>query len=179
MKSFFLWVFFSPAIYSATLSHLSGLEVVTQKMFTHEWKDSSSGTVIIFLSATCPCSNKHVKYLKELKAKWPQFKFIGVHSNPDENQSLTKSYFEKKKLNFEIIEDSKTKIADALKAYRTPHSFILSRAGKILYEGGVTDSSNPKNASTFYLEDALFALNQGKEISEKKTRVLGCPIDRE
>lgn len=179
MKSIFLWLFFSPAIFSATSPALTGAEIVSNKMLHHDWKDSSSGTVVIFLSATCPCSNKHVKYIKELRSKWPQFKFIGVHSNTDEDISLSKSYFEKKKLNFEIIEDHKTKIADSFKAYRTPHSFILSSKGEILYAGGVTDSSNPKKASKFYLEEALLALSMGKEIVETRTRVLGCPIDRE
>ncbi len=136
-------------------------------------------TVVVFLSAMCPCSDSHIPYLKKLKEEFPKVTFVAIHSNVNEDAKTTEAYFKKVNLPFDVIQDNEAKIADAFKANKTPHSYIISKENKILYEGGVTSSAKAHQASEFFLQQALLDLTQGREIKQKETRTLGCVISRE
>ncbi len=152
---------------------------IDQKSFELNLAQTETATVVVFLSATCPCSDSHIPYLKKLKAEFPQIAFVGIHSNMDEDAKTTENYFKTVNLPFTVIQDDKAKLADTFKAYKTPHAFIISKDQKILYEGGVTSSAKAHEASHFYLRDALQDLTHGKEIKVKEVRTLGCMISRE
>lgn len=139
----------------------------------------SKGTVIVFLSANCPCSDSHMVELLRLKDKYPEFQFVGIHSNANESLELAKKYFSEKKVSFPVLQDEKAAIADQYKAYKTPHVFVLSAGGEKLYQGGVSDSSNLSKAKNFYLADALEAIKQSKPMAVTESRTLGCVIMRE
>lgn len=137
------------------------------------------GLVLVFLSVKCPCSNSHVGELKELAKKYPQFRFVAVHSNSDESYDLAKDYFKGLDLPFMAIQDEKAKIADELKAYKTPHVYVFGSSGETLYKGGVTSSSNAPTAEKHYLADVLLELSSGRTLKVTETRTLGCVIARE
>lgn len=149
----------------------------TQK--TIIFQTAEIATVVVFLSATCPCSDSHIPYLKKLKEEFPKINFLAIHSNVDEDQKVTEDYFKKVNLPFDVIQDDNAKLADAFKAYKTPHAFIISNKNKVLYEGGVTSSAKAHTASHFHLRDALEDLTEGREIKVKEVRTLGCAISRE
>lgn len=134
--------------------------------------------VVIFLSSTCPCSNSHINHLKELQTQFPQFYFLGVHSNKDEALDNVIAYFKTASLNFPIIQDQNNKLLDSFKALRTPHAFVMNKEGAILFKGGVSDSSLSEKATTFYLKDALTDLSNGHKVKVSQSRVLGCEITR-
>ncbi len=143
-------------------------------------KSGQRGTVVVFLSARCPCSASHEvalkRYFQEFSTKG--FQFVGVHSNKDESRELTASHFEQSKLPFPVIEDQDQKLANALGAYKTPHAFVLNPDGGIEYQGGVDDSANHANSTRHYLKDALTALAEGKIPQIREARSLGCVIKR-
>jgi len=115
---YFLLILFSIQLgWAKELPPVKALTVENGKEFSWNWKNAEMGTVVVFLSATCPCSNGHVSYLKNLKELWPQFKFLSIHSNPDENLDTTKKYFKEVGLNFEILQDENTKLANQFGAY--------------------------------------------------------------
>jgi peroxiredoxin len=91
------------------------------------------GLVVVFMSAKCPCSNSHVAILKKLSQKYQNFKFIGIHSNSDESKESAQKYFKSAGLRFDIIQDQKNRLANELQAYKTPHAFVISPSGEILY----------------------------------------------
>jgi peroxiredoxin len=103
---------------------------------------------------------------------------VGVHSNVDETLEQTQEYFKAQGLDFPVIQDDKTKTADAWKALKTPHVFVVSPEGNVLYKGGVSDSAKFENASKFYLREALEDLAQDRAVKTAQTRVLGCVIER-
>jgi len=179
MTYFFLILFSIHFGWAKELPLLKASTVENGKVFSWNWREAEKGTVVIFLSATCPCSNGHVSYLKNLKELWPQFKFISIHSNPDENQKTTKKYFKEVGPNFEVLQDEETKLANMFGAYRTPHAYVISKNGEILYQGGVTNSSHPSKADIHYLSDALTSVHKGERIKVDKSRVLGCEIERD
>lgn len=138
----------------------------------------NKGLVVVFLSSTCPCSNSHIKELISLSEKFKDLTFLAVHSNADESVDEAKEYFKQAKLPFDVLRDENSKIANLLSASKTPHAFLISPKGDILYNGGVTDSSDGRLAKEFYLRKAIEDFLLGKKVNHAKTRTLGCVISR-
>jgi len=179
-KIVLLTLFFPIFVFSSPIKTISGQEIFSgKKELILTEQNTKKGTVVVFLSAKCPCSNSHTEVLTKLAQKYPDFTFLGIHSNLDEDLESSKKYFRSANLPFRIIQDEKTKIADDLKAFKTPHCFVLGQKGEILYQGGVTDSSNAPTAERIYLEEALQDISSGAEVRTKSGRTLGCAIQRE
>jgi hypothetical protein len=134
--------------------------------------------VLVFISRTCPCTQKNIPYINELVKEFPQMEFIGIHSVKQINPKLIDEIIAEYKPQFTIVNDEDLAIANILKANRTPQVVVLSEKNEILYDGGVTNRTNPKNADKFYLHNALVEIAQNKPITEKETRSLGCVIVR-
>lgn len=180
-----MWVFLllvsGGSSLAANLSaEISGLDVLSGKeVVLPAPSKKPKGTVAVFLSAKCPCSDSHIEDLKKLFRAYPDFRFVGIHANPDESLELSKSYFKKAQLPFPVLEDNKSRLANAFKALKTPHAFVLNPKGEILYQGGVTNSIHAKAADKHFLADALEDIQQGREVRTKNGRTLGCIIMRE
>ena len=138
----------------------------------------SKGYVIVFLSAKCPCSNSHNQEIIELSQIYQNFKFTVIHSNSDEDPSISIPYFQKASFPFSVVSDRDQKLADVFQAYKTPHSFVLSPDGQILYQGGVSDSKDCSQATRKYLREALVDLEAKRPIRTPEGRTLGCVIAR-
>lgn len=138
----------------------------------------SKGLVVVFVSSKCPCSDSHIEELKELAKAFPDFEFVGIHSNMDEDFEVSKSYFEAKKLPFPVIQDHKAKIADDFKAFKTPHAFILKLSGEIVYQGGVTNSAQFSRSNKKFLREALQDIAADRTVEIPEGRTLGCVIAR-
>lgn len=93
--------------------------------------NEKKGLVVVFLSAKCPCSNSHVSELNALADSFPEFKFVAIHSNSNEDETSAKTYFESRKLSFTVIEDSKAGLADRFKALKTPLENCIRRSHAI------------------------------------------------
>lgn len=161
---------------SFSLDLLKNLKVVSEKNDKIDIPKKTS--VIVFLSSICPCSDSHVPEISRLAKEFPEFPFYIIHSNQDEDKVTSQKYFAEKKLSIPVLIDSNASIAKLLDAYKTPHSYVIDSEGKILYQGGVTDSSKLYDAKKFYLQQSLEELKQGKSVSMPVTRTLGCTIDR-
>ncbi len=144
----------------------------------HHWAESKKGSVLVFLSAQCPCSHAHIGHLSELAKTNPEIKFIGVHSNANETKAESERYFRSQKLPFPVIQDEASEWADRLKAHRTPHAYLVTPEGNLAYQGGVTSSADPAKADSFYLKVTLKKFLGGEVIESSRSRVLGCQIAR-
>ncbi|MEQ1664121.1 MAG: redoxin domain-containing protein [Bdellovibrionales bacterium] len=138
----------------------------------------TKGSVVVFMSARCPCSDSHVEILKKLSSEYKDFSFSVIHSNADEPIELSKAYFSKKNLPFKVIQDIDGKLADHYKALKTPHAYIVDPKGNILYRGGMTSSTNGETADKQFLKDALNDISLGQPVKVAEGRTLGCIISR-
>lgn len=136
--------------------------------------------VLVFVSARCPCSAGHEPVMRELAREFgPQgFEFEGIHSNADETAEESKTHFAAAKLGFPVTEDPQSRLADQYGANRTPHAFVVSPTGKILFQGGIDDSKVSGRAKRSYLREALEAIAAGKSVEVSEARSLGCVIRR-
>ena len=141
---------------------------------------TTKATVVVFLSAQCPCSASHEPVLKALAEKYEGrgFRFLGVHSNLDEDAARSEKHFTEASLPFPVLQDPDARWANTLGALKTPHVFLISAKGEILFQGGVDDSHIAQVSKKHFLAEALEAVEQGKLPPVKQARALGCVIAR-
>lgn len=176
--SLLLFVFlFSPTLY-AGLTQLEGNDVVTNVPHTVSFTKGPKATVIVFLSAKCPCSASHEEMLKEYSKNHPSIQFVGIHSNADETAEETQKHFQTSQLPFPVLADRGSHWANHWGALKTPHVFVVSKEGTILYQGGVTDSHVGPSAKKHFLKEVLEDLENNRPSRHKEGRALGCYIAR-
>jgi hypothetical protein len=84
---------------------------------------------------------------------------------------------EAEKIPYSYVYDETQEIAQAYGAARTPHVYVLDKNRVVRYIGAIDDNSEtPSEVKEKYVESAVDALNNGKEISVKETKALGCTI---
>jgi peroxiredoxin len=158
-------------------STVSGKNILTDETISMT-AAGKKALVVVFLSAKCPCSNSHMAELKSLSHDYPEFNFVGVHSNVDEAVDLSKTYFAQEALPFSVIQDASAAIADQYQAFKTPHAFVIQADGKILYQGGVSSSKTFAKADHKFLREALENIHLGQTVEKPEGRTLGCAIAR-
>ena len=76
--------------------------------------------------------------------------------------------------------DTNGKVGKAYGARTTPHMFIINGDGEVVYQGAIDSIRDADPASissaTNYVMDALAALEEGKPITETRTRPYGCSV---
>lgn len=155
---------------------LRGRDVVTGKEI--HVKPGGGPLVIVFLSAVCPCSDSHRPELAQLKTDFPQATIVGVNANADEDLPSAKEYFTRAALPFPVIRDPRSVLTDRLKALRTPHAFLFTADGRLVFQGGVSDTSQFSASAKKYLREALEDVTAGRPVRTAQARPLGCVITR-
>ncbi len=166
------------ALASIAVVSFQGKDLLTEKPVSFPTAQAK-GSVIVFLSAKCPCSASHEPKLAALYQEFSKqgFEFIAVHSNQDESVEFSKEHFKKAALPFPVVHDSEAKIANQLKALKTPHAYVFVK-GEVVFEGGVDDSANAAHSKEQYLTNALREISLGKKVTVAQARALGCVIKR-
>lgn len=159
---------------------IEGTDYATGETKIVRLAEAAKGTLVVFLSARCPCSASHEVALKKLHEEYSPkgFRFVGVHSNSDETPELGKQHFDGTKLPFPVLRDQGLRAADAFAALKTPHAFLVSPDGKTLFQGGVDDSKVHAKASRHFVREALAAIDEGRTPPVEQARALGCIIKR-
>ena len=176
----FLLSFFIATAKAEIPSEIAGKDLFkgASSTFATHFADKKA-LVVVFMSARCPWSNSHFPVLTKLADKYKDVRFVAVHSNSDEPTKEAQNYFKLLNLPFPVLEDDHAKIADQFKALKTPHAFVLSPEGKVLYQGGVTNSAQADQSDRNYLNEALEDILKGQKVRTAEGRTLGCVIARE
>ena len=84
---------------------------------------------------------------------------------------------EEKGFDFPYLFDDGQKVYPQYGATRTPHVFLLDNTRKVRYIGAIDDSAQDAESVTeTYLEDAIAAVEAGKEPNPSFTKAIGCSI---
>jgi peroxiredoxin len=161
-------------------TQLQSRDLLTEAPRIVDLAQPSRATVLVFVSAKCPCSRSHEAALQAYAREFaPQgVAFVAVHANGDESEPLAREHFRAAALPFPVLSDPEQKLADRYGALKTPHVFVLSPSGEVLYQGGVDDSKDAARAHRHFLKDALDAVVAGKRPERREARSLGCVIKR-
>ena len=95
-------------------------------------------------------------------------------------EQATKVMAEQKLKSTAVLLDPDGKAGKAYGARNTPHMFVVSPEGKIVYEGAIDSKPSPNPAdiegATNYVKVALDESMAGKPVSQSSTRPYGCSV---
>jgi peroxiredoxin len=148
---------------------------------------NEKGIILIFDCNTCPYSKAYNDRIISLNEKFSKsgFPVVAINAN-DPSMSPGDSFEEmvalakKKKYTFPYLVDETQEVAKRFGATNTPHVFVLKNENgsfKVAYIGAIDNNTrDASSADKKYVEDAVNSLLSGKEISNPKTKAIGCGI---
>ena len=159
---------------------VSGKEVSIKEVM----KDK--GVLVMFSCNSCPYVIKNQQRTKAIAA-YAQKMNVGVillNSNEadrtdGEDIAAMKQYAAAQKFNWNYVVDKNSEVANAFGARRTPECFLFDKNAMLVYHGAIDDSpADPSTISRQHLKEAINELSQGKEITVKESKSVGCGIKR-
>ena len=147
---------------------------------------NTKGLLVMFSCNTCPVVHAYQSRTIEV-CNYAKSKDIGVillNSNEgsrDDGDSFNemKDYAGEQQYNWPYVVDASSMMANAFGATRTPECFLFNTGGKLVYRGAIDDNQNgPDEVTRKHLRIAMDEMLQGKDVSVKTTRSVGCTIKR-
>ncbi len=155
------------------------------KPFELKQLDASPIVALAFVGTECPLAKLYGPRLQELSARYADkgVQFIAVCSNVQDSLTEIVAYRNKAGITFPMLIDSQQKLADRVKATRTPEIVLLDSSRAIAYRGRIDDQygigiarEKPQQEFSALALDALLA---GKTPVTTTTEAVGCLIGRQ
>lgn len=149
-----------------------------------EWKLSDHQDKVVVLEWTnqeCPWVIRSIPHVKELVKKYADKDVIWmpIESTRTRKAEENVKYIKDKELPFKtILMDNDGAVGRRYDAKVTPHVFVIAK-GKLVYAGALhNDQHGNKEASEVrnYVDDAIQAALDGKEVPVAETRPWGCTV---
>ena len=162
------------------------MQDVSGKQTTIKDAVKKNGVLVMFSCNTCPYVIKNEARTKEIAAFATQNNYGVIIINSNEAQrgeedsfEAMKAYAKKLGYTWNYVLDSKSEVANAFGATRTPEVFLIDANGNIIYKGAIDDSPGDATKVTRnHLKEAITESAAGKEITVKESRSIGCTIKR-
>jgi len=135
--------------------------------------------VVVFTCNSCPIATDYEdRIIAVAKQRADKVALVAINVNRIAEDSLPKMQerAKSKEFPFAYLSDESQQIAKDYGATFTPEFFVLSRDRKIVYMGGMDDSSDPAAVKHNYLEPAIVAALAGELPATKETVARGCRI---
>jgi peroxiredoxin len=160
---------------------------VDRTMVSYDSFPDALGFIVIFTCNTCPYSvaseNRIIALDQEFKDKG--YPVIAINpNNPDVQPADSFELMQKKAADkgftFPYLYDESRTVYAQYGARKTPHVYLLKKEnGKriVKYIGAIDD--NVRNGSAVrdrFLANAVYELLEGKEVSVKETKAIGCSV---
>jgi peroxiredoxin len=145
-----------------------------------------NGLLVMFSCNTCPYVIKNQERTNEI-SEFALKNNIGVvlvnsneaYRNGEDSYDAMKKYAKDQKYNWHYVVDANSEVADAFGAKKTPENYLFNSKGKLVYHGAIDDNpSEPESVQRKHLREAISELVNGKEISVKTSKSVGCTIKR-
>lgn len=148
---------------------------------------NAKGFIIVFTCNHCPFAKL---YPQRLNAINKTYKNLGVPliaisstdtiSYEDDTYSKMREKAINEQFNFPYLFDDMQTVAKNFKAQKTPHAYVIWKINNkwiIKYNGAIDDNGmEPKKVTINYVTKAVEELLNGKDVSEKETKSIGCQI---
>ena len=103
-----------------------------------------------------------------------------MNAIPDDSYDNMVKRSKEKNYSFPYLLDETQQVAQQFGAQKTPHVFVLNKTAKgniVEYIGAIDDNTeDPSQVTHHYVEDAVNALLQGKQVPVTQTKAIGCTI---
>lgn len=143
---------------------------------------SSQPTVLIFLAADCPISQRYIPRINQLSNRYPQVRFVGVFSTRESNAGL-QEYRKANHIRFTTVLDHENALSQQLGATHTPEAFLLSSSKQVIYHGAIDNwyynlEQLYLEPTDHFLQNAMESHLRQKPVFLKDTRPVGCLIEQ-
>lgn len=148
-----------------------------------DYRDARA-VAVVFIATQCPYSNAFNHVMADLAHKYESkgVVFLGINANKTEPVDQVREHAEKHGLDFTVLKDDGSKVADRFGAMVTPEVFLLDPSWKVVYHGALGNShqptTNPSKTNGEELTAALDAYLAGQPITTTTTKMFGCTIKR-
>lgn len=144
----------------------------------------NKGFIVVFTCNTCPYSVMYEDRIIDLNKKYAPMGYPVVAINPnDANRRPGDSFSEmkirakEKGFDFPYLYDETQEVAKSYGATRTPHVYLLDSSRTVKYIGAIDNNASDANeVSTYYLADAIAAMEKGSDPDPGFTKAVGCTI---
>lgn len=146
--------------------------------------NAAKGHIIAFTCNTCPYAVMYEDRIIDLHNKyaakgWP---VVAIQPNdpsvkPGDSMEEMKIRAKEKGFPFVYLFDDGQKVFPQYGATRTPHIYLLDNTRKVRYIGAIDNNPQDSEAVTQrYVENAIAAIEGGKEPDPNFTKAIGCGI---
>ncbi len=163
------------------------LKNVNGEMVSYEDYPNANGFIVIFTCNTCPYAVASEDRIIALDAEFKPkgYPVIAINPNnpalqPDDTFELMQKKAKQKGFTFPYLYDSSNTVYAKYGAKKTPHVYLLQKTSEgnmVKYIGAIDD--NVRNADLVkerFLANAVYELLEGKEVSVKETKAIGCSV---
>ena len=140
--------------------------------------------VLAFIGTECPLAKLYTGRLLKLADQYKDKKiqFVAVDANSQDSTSELALFAKEYKIPFPVLKDVGNRVADLVKAQRTPEVVVLDTKRQIRYQGRIDNQFDVgiqrAEATRYDLKEALDDLIANKPVRQPKTEVSGCLIGR-
>ncbi|XMO87190.1 thioredoxin family protein [Algibacter sp. AS12] len=151
-----------------------------------DYKDAK-GFIVTFTCNTCPFAVMYEERIQALNEKYAPkgYPVIAIMPNnpntkPGDALPEMKKRAEKKGFTFPYLMDEGQHVYPKFGATKTPHIYVLEKTNKgnvVKYIGAIDDNHSDASAvKVKFVENAVDALLEGKDVEQKVTKAIGCGI---
>ncbi|WP_200974933.1 thioredoxin family protein [Echinicola sp. 20G] len=149
--------------------------------------ENAKGAIVIFTCNTCPYAKAYEDRIIELHEEYAPrgYPVVAINSNddqisPGDSFEAMKVRASEKDFPFDYAYDKDQTVIKAYGGMRTPHVYLLNKEENkfvVSYIGAIDNNyQDPNSVSEAYVENAVEALLQNKNIETKTTKAIGCGI---
>jgi peroxiredoxin len=140
----------------------------------------SRATVILFLSARCPCSGGYDARVAALERDYGRrgVRIVAIYANAGEAPKEIEQHARKAGFRFPVLRDEGAIIADRLGAKVTPEVYVTDSLRVLRYHGRIDDNRDAQAVKENSLRNAIDVLLAGKLPNPPETQAFGCAIAR-
>jgi hypothetical protein len=143
----------------------------------------TKATVLLFVSAECPVSNRYAPVVQRLYDAFRSqgVRFWLVYPNPADSQSVIRAHLKDYGYSLTPLRDPQHRLVGLARATITPEAAVFDRARRLVYRGRIDDRyvklGLERPAPTRHdLQEALAAVVAGKQAPQAEAPAVGCFI---
>lgn len=138
---------------------------------------------VIFIGAECPIVGLAIDRIGELAREHQgRVDFVLIDSNRQDSADDLKRFAHDHQVTLPLLRDVGNRIADAMRAERTPEAILIDRDRLVRYRGRIDDRYSygvrRPEATSEELANAIEELLAGRPIAVPRTEAVGCLIGR-
>lgn len=160
------------------------LKNVDGKMVSLASYENVKGFIVTFTCNTCPYAVMYEDRIIELHNKFAPMGYPVVAIQPNDPEAQPGDAFDKmqvrateKAFPFAYLYDEGQKVYPMYGATRTPEVYLLDKNLTVRYTGAIDDNAQDANAvNVRYVENAIAALEKGKNPEPSFVKAIGCTI---